>query len=93
MSDDRIRKLEEQVALLYRIVAMLSHHEHDRWKVVVEVDDAQFVPRLRTADDALRHVLVAALEETGRNKTSAAKVLGVNVKTLHSWCKKFGVSV
>ncbi len=41
--------------------------------------------------DAERRLITSTLEHTGGNKTRAAKILGVSLKTMHNKVKKFGL--
>jgi transcriptional regulator with PAS, ATPase and Fis domain len=55
------------------------------------VDDASVVPvRVgNTVDEAERLLIVRTLEATGQNKTRAAEILGVSLKTLHNKLKEY----
>ena len=37
-----------------------------------------------TVDEAERQLIVLTLEHTGNNKTRAAEILGISLKTLHN---------
>lgn len=54
-------------------------------------DDASIVPvRVgNTVDEAERMLIVRTLEATGQNKTRAAEILGVSLKTLHNKLKEY----
>jgi DNA-binding NtrC family response regulator len=43
-----------------------------------------------TVDDAERALILRTLEATGQNKTRAAEMLGVSLKTLHNKLKEYG---
>jgi DNA-binding NtrC family response regulator len=55
------------------------------------VDDASLVPvRVgTTVDEAERMLILRTLEATGQNKTRAAEILGVSLKTLHNKLKEY----
>ena len=57
-------------------------------------DDASLVPvRVgNTVDEAERMLIVRTLEATGQNKTRAAEILGVSLKTLHNKLKEYSHS-
>ncbi len=62
--------------------------------VAVQPDDPSVV-QVRvgtTVDDAERALIVRTLEATGQNKTRAAEILGVSLKTLHNKLKEYGRS-
>jgi DNA-binding NtrC family response regulator len=42
-----------------------------------------------TVDEAERLLIVRTLESTGQNKTRAAEILGVSLKTLHNKLKEY----
>ncbi len=42
-------------------------------------------------EDAERSLITSTLEHTGGNKTRAAKILGVSLKTMHNKVKKYGL--
>ena len=42
-------------------------------------------------EEAERRLITSTLEHTGGNKTRAAKILGVSLKTMHNKVKKFGL--
>jgi len=54
-------------------------------------DDSSLVPvRVgNTVDEAERMLIVRTLEATGQNKTRAAEILGVSLKTLHNKLKEY----
>ncbi len=56
-----------------------------------QVDDASLVPvRVgSTVDEAERLLIMRTLEATGQNKTRAAEILGVSLKTLHNKLKEY----
>ena len=56
-----------------------------------QVLDASIVPvRVgTTVDEAERMLIVRTLESTGQNKTRAAEILGVSLKTLHNKLKEY----
>ena len=58
---------------------------------VPQADDASIVPvRVgTTVDEAERMLIVRTLESTGQNKTRAAEILGVSLKTLHNKLKEY----
>jgi DNA-binding NtrC family response regulator len=43
-----------------------------------------------TVDEAERALILRTLESTGQNKTRAAEILGVSLKTLHNKLKEYG---
>ncbi len=45
-----------------------------------------------TVDEAERRLILKTLESTGNNKTRAAEVLGISLKTLHNKLKEYGSS-
>jgi len=55
------------------------------------VDDASLVPvRVgSTVDEAERLLIMRTLDATGQNKTRAAEILGVSLKTLHNKLKEY----
>jgi DNA-binding NtrC family response regulator len=54
--------------------------------------DASFVPvRVgSTVDEGERLLILRTLEATGQNKTRAAEILGISLKTLHNKLKEYG---
>ncbi len=50
------------------------------------------LPAPRTLEEIERDAIRAALRETGGNKTQAAKVLGIGLRTLHRKVKEYGIS-
>jgi transcriptional regulator with PAS, ATPase and Fis domain len=56
-----------------------------------QVSDASMVPIHvgSTVDDAERLLILRTLEATGQNKTRAAEILGVSLKTLHNKLKLY----
>jgi len=56
--------------------------------------DASIVPVHvgTTVDEAERMLIMRTLEATGQNKTRAAEILGVSLKTLHNKLKLYGAS-
>jgi DNA-binding NtrC family response regulator len=42
-----------------------------------------------TVDDAERRLIMITLEHTGHNKTRAADMLGISLKTLHNKINRF----
>jgi transcriptional regulator with PAS, ATPase and Fis domain len=62
--------------------------------VAARATDANVVP-IRvgtTVDEAERMLIVRTLESTGQNKTRAAEILGVSLKTLHNKLKEYSHS-
>jgi DNA-binding NtrC family response regulator len=57
-------------------------------------DDSSLVPvRVgNTVDEAERMLILRTLEATGQNKTRAAEILGVSLKTLHNKLKEYSQS-
>jgi DNA-binding NtrC family response regulator len=49
------------------------------------------LPPSRTLGEMERDAVRAALVQTGGNKTQAAKLLGVGLRTLHRKVKEFGI--
>ena len=45
-----------------------------------------------TVDEAERLLILRTLEATGQNKTRAAEILGVSLKTLHNKLKEYSRS-
>jgi DNA-binding NtrC family response regulator len=59
---------------------------------VVEGDCVQF--RLgTTVEEAERGLILRTLEHTRNNKTKAAEILGISLKTLHNKLKEYGTAV
>jgi len=61
---------------------------------MAQPNDASIVP-IRvgtTVDEAERMLIVRTLESTGQNKTRAAEILGVSLKTLHNKLKEYSQS-
>ena len=54
-------------------------------------DDSSLVPVHvgNTVDEAERMLILKTLEATGQNKTRAAEILGVSLKTLHNKLKEY----
>jgi DNA-binding NtrC family response regulator len=42
-----------------------------------------------TVDEAERNLILKTLDATGQNKTRAAEILGISLKTLHNKLKKY----
>jgi DNA-binding NtrC family response regulator len=60
----------------------------------LEVDDGEArvsLPIGSSMEDAERTLITSTLEHTGGNKTQAAKILGVSLKTMHNKVKKYGL--
>ena len=59
-----------------------------------QLNDASVVPvRVgTTVDEAERMLILRTLESTGQNKTRAAEILGVSLKTLHNKLKEYSQS-
>jgi DNA-binding NtrC family response regulator len=57
-------------------------------------DDTSVIPvRVgNTVDEAERMLILKTLEATGQNKTRAAEILGVSLKTLHNKLKEYSQS-
>jgi DNA-binding NtrC family response regulator len=60
--------------------------------LVSHASDASMVPVHvgTTVDEAERLLIMRTLEATGQNKTRAAEILGVSLKTLHNKLKEYG---
>jgi DNA-binding NtrC family response regulator len=43
-----------------------------------------------TVDEGERLLILRTLEATGQNKTRAAEILGISLKTLHNKLKEYG---
>jgi DNA-binding NtrC family response regulator len=43
-----------------------------------------------TVDEAERRLIMKTLESTNNNKTKAAEILGISLKTLHNKLKEYG---
>ena len=58
------------------------------------VHDASVIPVQvgATVDEAERMLILRTLEATGQNKTRAAEILGVSLKTLHNKLKAYGAA-
>jgi len=41
-----------------------------------------------TAEEAKRQLIEVTLRQTGGNKTRAAELLGISLKTVHNWLKR-----
>ena len=50
------------------------------------------LPSSRTLEETEREAIVAALLKTDGNKTQAAKMLGIGLRTLHRKVKEYGIS-
>jgi two-component system NtrC family response regulator len=50
------------------------------------------LPSSRTLEDIEREAILAALVKTDGNKTQAAKMLGIGLRTLHRKVKEYGIS-
>jgi len=60
-------------------------------QVALPLDDSVVSVRVgSTVGDAERLLILRTLEATGQNKTRAAEVLGVSLKTLHNKLKEYG---
>jgi DNA-binding NtrC family response regulator len=54
-------------------------------------DDSTISVRVgTTVDEAERQLIMRTLEATGQNKTRAAEILGVSLKTLHNKLREYG---
>jgi DNA-binding NtrC family response regulator len=62
---------------------------------IASVSDSNQVqmPVGTTVDEAERRLILRTLESTGNNKTRAAEILGISLKTLHNKLKEYGSSV
>jgi len=58
---------------------------------VVDSDQVQ-MPVGTTVDEAEKRLILRTLESTGNNKTRAAEILGISLKTLHNKLKEYGSS-
>lgn len=56
---------------------------------VVDSDQVQ-MPVGTTVDEAEKRLILRTLESTGNNKTRAAEILGISLKTLHNKLKEYG---
>jgi DNA-binding NtrC family response regulator len=54
-----------------------------------EASDELALPVGITVEQAERHLILKTLETTGQNKTRAAEILGISLKTLHNKLKKY----
>jgi DNA-binding NtrC family response regulator len=61
-----------------------------RLVVAREDSDALRVPIGTTVEEAERGLIVRTLEHTRNNKTRAAEILGISLKTLHNKLKEYG---
>jgi DNA-binding NtrC family response regulator len=60
-------------------------------QAALPLDDSVISVRVgSTVDDAERLLILRTLEATGQNKTRAAEILGVSLKTLHNKLKEYG---
>ena len=50
------------------------------------------LPGPKTLQEIEREAIRSALAETGGNKTRAARILGIGLRTLHRKVKEFGIS-
>ncbi len=39
--------------------------------------------------NTIKYLLIQTLQETKGNKTHAAKILGISVRTMRNWCHRF----
>lgn len=86
--DERLERLERQVNLLHRIIAMLCEHRHgDGPKVICIQDDAEVAGNC-TLSELKARAIMRALHRTDGNKMAAARLLGINVKTLYNLIRK-----
>jgi DNA-binding NtrC family response regulator len=53
-------------------------------------DDAIHLGVGTTVDEAERQLILMTLESTHNNKTRAAEILGISLKTLHNKLKEYG---
>ena len=58
----------------------------------VSNSDQVQMPVGTTVDEAERRLILRTLESTGNNKTRAAEILGISLKTLHNKLKEYGSS-
>ena len=58
---------------------------------VIDSDQVQ-MPVGTTVDEAEKRLILRTLESTGNNKTRAAEILGISLKTLHNKLKEYGSS-
>lgn len=79
-----VKALEETLGALVEktIEALNRRQEEDR------MEPALFM----TQAEARRHVVIVALSHTKGNKQRAADLLGVSVKTLREWIRRYDVS-
>jgi len=61
-----------------------------RSRIAVSDADAIHVGVGTTVDEAERQLIVKTLESTHNNKTRAAEILGISLKTLHNKLKEYG---
>ena len=57
----------------------------------IDSDQVQ-MPVGTTVDEAEKRLILRTLESTGNNKTRAAEILGISLKTLHNKLKEYGSS-
>ncbi len=62
-----------------------------RIATVSDSDQVQ-MPVGTTVDEAEKRLILRTLESTGNNKTRAAEILGISLKTLHNKLKEYGSS-
>lgn len=60
------------------------------WQVAESSETAIHLEVGTTVDEAERRLIMKTLESTNNNKTKAAEVLGISLKTLHNKLKEYG---
>jgi len=74
------------------IAAMASGEAAPQAQPIVQQDDSDAVkfPIGTTVEDAEKGLILRTLEHTRNNKTRAAEILGISLKTLHNKLKEYG---
>ena len=60
-----------------------------RARVAAAAEPGSGFPVGTTVDEAEKNLILKTLEATGQNKTRAAEILGISLKTLHNKLKKY----
>ena len=72
-----------------QMVTPASAHVADEHAAAQDRDLVQF-PIGTTVEDAEKGLILRTLEHTKNNKTRAAEILGISLKTLHNKLKEYG---
>jgi DNA-binding NtrC family response regulator len=85
-----LRNVVERAVILSQGDFIESEHlPADLWGPVLPAPQAAGLTAGMTVDEAERKLIELTLAHTGDNKTRAAEILGVTVKTLHNKLKRF----